>query len=205
MKISSAAHCPVLFAAMCLFLFLANILRADQLEMKNGDRYFGKVTSLNANSLILQSDVLGIVQLPRAKVATILIGTNLVSNVVPSASSNNVPAVAAAPAPTNAAPDSLRQLAAQTNLIQQVQSRFLADAGPEANAKFNELMTALSTGKINADDLRAEARKSLEQVRELKRGLSADETSSLDGYLSILEKFVNESPTNPPTAVAPKP
>ncbi|MEO6182479.1 MAG: hypothetical protein ABIP71_05175 [Verrucomicrobiota bacterium] len=181
-------------------------LHADQVQMQNGDRYFGKITALNTNSLILQSDVLGIVQLPRNKVATILLGTNVVSNIP---SSNNVPALANATATRNTAPEtaSLRQLAAHTNLIQQVQSRYLADAGPEANAKFTELMTGLTTGKLSVNDLRAEAKKSVDQVRELKRGLGEDESSSLDVYLSILDKFLKETPAptgSPVVPAAPK-
>lgn len=188
---------------------LTSALRADQVQMQNGDRYFGKITALNTNALILQSDVLGIVQLPRNKVAAILLGTNLMNSA--HATSNIVAAILPATATTNTtleAPDSLRQLAAHTNLIQQVQSRFLADAGPETNAKFTELMAGLTTGKLNIDDLKAEAKKSVDQVRELKRGLGEDESSSIDVYLSILDKFLKETPApagSSATRPAPKP
>src|SRR6266702_4560980 len=60
-------------------------LRADQVETQSGDRYVGKVLSVNADTLVLQSEVLGTVRLPRAKVAQIILGTNApaVSPVLP--------------------------------------------------------------------------------------------------------------------------
>lgn len=172
--------------------------------MKNGDLYFGKVT-LTTNSLTLQSENLGTVQLPREKVTSIQLGTNQVnvlSVAPPVATSAARPAVVA----TNQAsevPASLRKLAGQTNLIRQVQSKFLSDAGPEANAKFIELMTGLTTGQLSVDDLRAEARSAAEQVRELQGSLGNEAGSSLDFYLSILDRFLKESPPPGGTSVAP--
>ena len=186
-----------IFSFFLVVLSLAtSALHADQVQMHNGDRYFGNISTLNANTLTLQSDVLGIIQLPRNKVASITLGTNVMRKVAGAApsSSNPVSVPSATTNTTAEVPASLRQLAAQTNLIQQVQSRFLAGAGPEANAKFNELMTGLATGKLSVNDLRAEAKKSVEQARELKRGLGEDESSSLDTYLSILDKFLKETP-----------
>src|SRR5437868_2582255 len=66
------------FALVCaaLLLFAAiQCLHADQLEMQNGDRYVGKVLSLNSNVVVLQSEVLGTVNLPRGKVTAITLGT----------------------------------------------------------------------------------------------------------------------------------
>ena len=194
----------------CIFLILfllTSALHADQVQMQNGDRYFGKITSLNTNALVLQSDVLGLVQLPRSKVAAITFGSNVLNNIA--APSNGVATVAPV-ARTNApaeTPASLRQLAAHSNLISQVQNRYLADAGPEANAKFTELMTGLTSGKLNVNDLRAEAKQMADQVRELKKGLGEDESTSLDAYLSILDKFLKEpAPAGAPAArPAPNP
>src|SRR5881397_996696 len=59
-----------------VMLFLATIwLRADQVEMQNGDRYLGTVLSLDTNTLVLRSAVLGTVTLPRGKVALIHFGS----------------------------------------------------------------------------------------------------------------------------------
>ena len=172
--------------------------------MQNGDRYFGKVT-LGTNSLTLLSEILGTVQLPRNKVASITLGTNRASAVATAAPAPGNPSRAALVATNHSSevPASLRKLAGQTNLIQQVQSRFLADAGPEANAKFTELMTGLTTGKMSINGLRAEARSAAAQVRELRRGLDEESGSSLDMYLSILDSFLKESPATAGPAVVP--
>src|SRR5882724_9929051 len=72
------------FSIICALLALlcgSHPLRADQVEMQNGDRYAGKVLALNTNTVVLQSDVLGLVNLPREKVATISLGTVMATNV----------------------------------------------------------------------------------------------------------------------------
>src|SRR6266850_7064294 len=69
------AFCAAL--AMCAVLFLA---RADEVVMQNGDHYYGKVLSLTTNSLALQSEVLGRVNLPRAKVQLVTMGTDAPTN-----------------------------------------------------------------------------------------------------------------------------
>src|SRR5215469_14784891 len=60
-----------------LFIFaVAPLLRADVLEMQNGDRYSGKVLSMSANIIVLNSEVLGRINVPRSKVASMTFGTN---------------------------------------------------------------------------------------------------------------------------------
>ena len=95
---------------------------------------------------------------------------------------------------------SLRQLGANTNFIRQVQAQFLGAAGPEANAKFNELVGGLMSGKLTVDDIRKEAKSAADQLQELKRDLGEDGGWALDGYLAILDNFLRE--TSPPVSVA---
>lgn len=45
-------------ALFCLLTICGLDVRADQIEMSNGDRYVGRVVSMNADTLVLQSDVL---------------------------------------------------------------------------------------------------------------------------------------------------
>ena len=60
---------------ICIALFfVAGGLRADQVEMQNGDRYAGKVIAMTADTIDLQSEVLGKITLPRSKVAAINFG-----------------------------------------------------------------------------------------------------------------------------------
>jgi len=81
-----------------------------------------------------------------------------------------------------------------------VRAQFLSDAGPEANNKFDELAGGLLNGKLSVEDIRAEAKSAADQVRALKREMGDDATSGLDGYLVILDKFLEETtPAAKPT------
>ena len=181
-------------------LVIGSILsRGDQVQMQNGDRYFGRVLSLNTNTLVLQSDVLGSVRLPRGKVALITLGTVTPTNAAGALGApDNRPA-----APTNDVLDlstSLRALGANTNFIRQVQAQFLGDAGPEANNKFNEMVGGLMSGKLTLNDIRTEAKSAADQLRHLKGDLGDDAGWAFDGYLTILENFLRE--TAPPPGVS---
>jgi hypothetical protein len=182
--------------------------RADQVEMQNGDRYVGNVQSLSAETLVLKNEMLGTVRLPRSKVAHI----NLSS--VPPSSPATLHTPAASMGRAAAASDSvddtnitvaLHQLGAHTNLIHQVQKHFLADAGPEANQKFDELLNGLLSGKLNMDDLRAQAQTAADQLRELKRQGGENAGLATDAYLVILDKFLNEMPAPPAATNGPAP
>jgi hypothetical protein len=87
----------------------------------------------------------------------------------------------------------LRQLGANTNFIRQVQAQFLADAGPDANNKFNAMVGGLLSGKLTVEDIRTEAKSAADQLKELKRDLGGDDGGALDSYLAILENFLRES------------
>src|SRR5271170_3219735 len=63
-------------AVIFFMVVAAPCLRADLLEMQNGDRYSGKVLSMSADTVVLESDVLGIINVPRKKVASLAFGTN---------------------------------------------------------------------------------------------------------------------------------
>jgi hypothetical protein len=176
-------RCAAIFFAL---LFLAGGLRADQVEMKNGDRYAGKVISMTADTIVLQSDVLGKLTLPRGKVANINLGASQ-AGTAPLALSNASPDITAA----------LRHLGAPTNFVEQVRQQFLSGAGPEANNKFDELVGGLFSGKFDMDSLRAEAKAAAGQIRELKRQ-GGDVGETLNAYLAILDKFLKETAHSTP-------
>src|ERR1035441_2479575 len=160
----------ILFA---LPLFVAAGLRAEQVELQNGDRYAGKVVSMTADTIVLQSDVLGRITLPRGKLAKINLGAGAATPVFgpPVPLSTNL-AKAPSLVPTNGSPGvvaALRHLGANTNFINQIRKQFLSDAGPEANNKFDELLGGLLSGKLDMNGLRAEAKSAADQIRALKR------------------------------------
>jgi uncharacterized protein len=208
---SLGAGSALLCAALILFAGSGR-LSADQVELQNGDRYVGHVLSLNSNSVVLQSEVLGILRLPRSKVAVITLGPGSMTNsqAVPLAANAQPPPRSAAPinAAANLSP-ALPGLSTSTNLIQQVQKQFLSGAGPEANTKFNELLGGLMSGKLSVDDIRAEAKSAADQLRTLQRESGEDPGFAANAYLSILDHFLKETApagaaTNAPTSSKPQ-
>jgi hypothetical protein len=192
-------------AAFLLFA-AAGRLSADQVEMQNGDRYAGHVLSLNTNTVVLQSDVLGTLRLPRAKVAAITLGTGPATHSPPLPSLTNTLVRSPSVGPTNPATNlspALRQLGASTNLIQQFQKQFLNSAGPEANNKFNDLLGGLMSGRLSVDDICAEAKTAADQLRALKREGGEDAGFAADAYLAILDHFLKETAASGSTTNAP--
>lgn len=197
----------IIFAALKvgLVLLLSPVsLFADQLQMQNGDRYTGKVVSVTEDSLVLQSDVLGKVTLPRNKIASLTFGDAKATNAAPSA-----PVVAATPtvSPNTATTGAdlaaaFRNLGADTNFVQQIRQQMLAGS-PQGGQKYDELVNGLMTGKLNLYDIRSQAKASIDQINELKRELGPEAGDALDSYLNILQNFVNESA--PPQLPTTKP
>jgi len=211
------AQVPFL-AMICapLVVFCAD-LRADQIEMQNGDHYSGTVLALNTNSVVLQNEVLGLVNLPRQKVATITLGAvapanNLAqSGVQPNAKFRSTPVIA-----TNVSHNlaTNQKIAGDTNVIKQVEEQFLTGASPEAKAKFNALASGLMNGSVSVTDIRKEAKAAADQLRAAKRDLGPEAGEAFDGYLAILDAFLQDSasesapvsktPTPLPKAKAPQ-
>jgi len=202
--------CLGLRVSICLAaLLLAGTVAGDQVETVTGDRYVGRVLSLGKDTLVLQSEVLGTLKLPRAQVASITLGSHSVTpttngmSLGPDASAR--PKVALKVSQTTSTNNTaqfdamIRQLGANSNVISKVQEQFLAGSGPEAQGKFNELVSGLLSGKMGVNELRAEAKATLEQAKAAQKELG-DGGSSLDSYLSILEGFLKESaPSVEPT------
>jgi hypothetical protein len=188
-----------LFSTLVSLLVLAGAAQADQVEMQNGDRYNGKILSLTNDTLVLQSELLGNINVPRAKVAKMLLGASASSNATASAS--GLKKVAAKPAAAPAASSSellasIKKLGSQTNEVEQVKQQFLADADPAAKAKFDEMLASLLTGKMSMSDLAGEAKTAAAQLKAMKKELGSEADPALDGYLSILENFLREVPAS---------
>jgi hypothetical protein len=181
-------------------------LRADQLQMQNGDRYTGKVVSVTEDSVVLQSDVLGKVTLPRNKIQTLNFGDAKAADPTLTASTtSSAPVNSPNAATTNAdLAAAFRRLGANTNFVQQVRQQMLTGS-PQAAQKYDELVTGMMSGKLNLNDLRSQAKTSIDQINQLKRELGPEAGDALDDYLTILQNFVDEStpartPVKPVTA-----
>ncbi len=190
---------------MILMFVGAPRLRADLVEMQNGDRYAGKVLSMSADTVVLDSEVLGKINVPRKRVATLMVGTNAVmpkvaANIIVRApGSTNFSAAAPAAALANTNVDlsaALRRLGGNTNFVAQIRQQMLAGS-PEAASKYDELVNGLMSGQLNLNDLRNQARSYADQLREMKRDLGPEAGDSIDAYLSVLDNFLKETADQP--------
>ena len=203
-------------AGMIFIFIAASRLRADEVDMQNGDRYIGTVLSVSGDAVVLKSEELGRITVPRKNVTAMAFGTNAVA---PKAASDT----AAVSAPTNlpAAPSTseltgtnadfsaaYHNLAADTNIVAQIRQQMLA-GNPAATGKFDEMVNGLLDGSLNMNDLRREAQSDEDQLRALKHDLGPDAGDSIDGYLDVLDDFIKESdsataPTNAAAVSQPK-
>ena len=172
--------------------------RADEVVMQNGDMLNGEVLSMSTNSLVLQDDNLGTLTLPRAKITSVAFGkVNPPAPWVAAPANNIVVAHPYNQPETNAVSDleaALRGIRGQTNLIQQVQAQVLgSSASPEAVNKFNELLDGLSTGKIDMNELRAQAQAAADQLESFTNEMGPDASGEAESYLAILNSFLRET------------
>lgn len=191
----SNAKAPPILPLLLAWGLATLITYADQVVMQNGDQYNGRILSVSPTNVVLQSENLGVVNLTRGKVASLSMGLSAVTN-----SPMAVP-VKKTSAPTEL-PAVLRQMANQSNLINQVRSRFLATAGPEANQKFDQLLGDLGSGKLSLADLRAQAKSAAAQLRELEQAGGEDASGMMGLYLSVLDNFLAESESETVTPAA---
>jgi hypothetical protein len=200
-----------------IFIFIAaSRLRADEVDMQNGDRYIGTVLSVSADAVVLKSEELGRITVPRKNVTAMAFGTNAVapkaaSDAATVSSPTNLPAAPSTAELTGTNADfsaAYHNLAADTNIVAQIRQQMLA-SNPAATGKYDELVNGLLDGSLNMNDLRREAQSDEDQLRALKHDLGPDAGDSIDGYLDVLDAFLKESdsataPTNSATVSQPK-
>ena len=159
---------------------------ADQVVMQNGDQYHGKVLSVTTTNVVLQSELLGVVNLTRSKVVKVALESKGATNSAPA----DVALKTNPPVDLSAA---VRQLGSQSNLMQQVRAQFLTAAGPETNEKFTQMINDLTTGKMSVENLRAQAKAAADQLRMLEKDAGDDVSGASGLYLSILDGFLAET------------
>jgi hypothetical protein len=100
--------------------------------------------------------------------------------------------------------DQMRQQGVDPKLISEIQEQIFGKASPAAAAQFNQTMAGLMAGSVSVKDIRAQAQNSIAQIKQARQDLGPEADDLLDGYLNILQQFVNESATdNSITAAAP--
>ncbi len=89
-------------------------------------------------------------------------------------------------------------------MIGALQTKFPLLNTPEASGYFNDTLGGLMTGKLNIQDVRKDAVKARDELKSLQDELGPETGAALNGYMSILNKFIRE--TEPaPSAAAGKP
>jgi hypothetical protein len=202
----NSRNLAVVWFLLCALL-TALSLRADQLQMVNGDHYAGKILSLNSNAIVFESDVLGKVTLPREKIASMSFGAGAAAN-----AATNAPVVARVVTATNRFVHASNNIGAAlrngTNsvAIEQIRQQMLTGTTPEANQKYDELLGGLMNGKLSVNDIRTQAKTSIDQINKMKREMGPQADPMLDSYLEILQNFVNEAePATPAKPALPAP
>jgi len=196
-------------AALAALLVACSVpARAEILQLVNGDQYRGTVLGMNASNIVFQSEIQGRVVLPRNKVAQIVLHDVVARNTTNSAKSANAPLILSGPPSAQAqtvepVSEQMRRQGVDPKIVDQVQQEIFGKGSPAATAKYNELMGGVMSGRLGVQDIRAEAQKTINQVRAMKKDLGDDAGDMLDGYVSILEQFVAESAGAPNEVVAP--
>lgn len=181
---------PILFLVVSF-----QISSADLIECDNGDRYHGKVLSMDEKQVKLKNEITGTLTIPRGRIVTISFR----------AEPSRVERKAGTAAVTNAtAIQPGQKINVDPGTIEKVQNELLSTATPEANEMFQEMIRGLQGGQLNLADIRAQAETTLKELRELQKDLGDDETAGLlSSYGSILENFIRQAPKSPATNALP--
>jgi hypothetical protein len=180
----------VLAGAICL---LPALLKADVIELVNGDRYYGSLIAVTQTNVELKSEIQGKMSISRDKVATIIFRETAAqkTDVAKSASGQKK-------AKISPLADELRAQGINPKDISKIPEEILSGANPEATGQFKEMVAGLMTGQISVDSIRVQAQKSVEEIQAMKEDLGADAGELLDGYLLILEGFLKETDKSDP-------
>lgn len=168
-------------------------LQADSVQLVNGDVVSGKVISLDAKQLKLQSDVFGQMTIERTKIASIHLGDAPVAK---------KPTTPPQPAGAQDLAEQLRRQGVDPKTLNEVKKVFPLLATPAAGNYFDKTVSGLMTGTIGVQDVRKDAVKAVDEIKKLEKELGPEVTQALRPYLGILEEFIRETD---PAKPAPKP
>jgi len=76
--------------------------------------------------------------------------------------------------------------------LDRLMNKFPLLATPEVQQHFNRYLGGLTSGELDLADLRKDAVKARDELKDLKKDLGPY-GGALDGYLSILESFIDET------------
>ena len=196
-----------------VFMFAAaSVLRADEVDMQNGDRYSGKVLSVSADTVVLDSEVLGKINVPRKKVANLVFSSNaaapkVAADAAPASVSTNPPVAGSSAALAKTDVDlsaAFRNLGANTNFVGQIRQQMLV-GNSDAASNYDAMISGLMSGAMSMDDLRRQAQSAADQLREMKREEGSQADPSFNAYLEVLDNFLKETGGTPTNAISTPP
>jgi hypothetical protein len=183
------------------FAISALPVAADSVQLANGDLLNGHVLSLDDKQLRLESETLGQVTIPRAKVVTITLGDGK------AAAPDTTPKAGKPPA--GLTPEGvLKQLQSggvNAKDLADIQKMFPQLADPNASKYFTDTVQGLLGGTKSVDDIRKEAIRARDMAKKTLKGLGPDADAAIAPYLAILEKFIGETKPATPPAKAKEP
>lgn len=174
---------------------------AEVVETANGERLIGKVVSLDTKKLQLESESFGLITIDRSNVATIwLIGSpKTYRNATVSDDAKASPSEKLSTAFRNVQTSGevlnlLRKSGGvDADTMSQLKKQFPMLETPEVKLYFTDKVGGLMTGRLSVQDIRKDAVKAVDQINEIKKDLGPQAAGALDGYLSILENFIERS------------
>jgi hypothetical protein len=195
----------------CLVTLACQPLRADILELVNGDHYSGTVISMTPTNVEFRSDIQGLVKIPRDKVAGMSFRPTVVAKPIARPATVPPPAPAAASAtasntPSSAVIEQMRQQGVDPKMMDQIQKQLMGTSTPETTKMFNEMVGGLTSGSLSVQDIRSQAQKAIKDIQSAKKDLGGESSELLDGYAAILQSFINETESSAkPVPPTPKP
>lgn len=169
-----------LFPLLSSLVVALAFIRADVVECDNGDRYNGKVLSMDEKEVKLQNDIAGTITIPRVRIVGIQF--------------RQMPARAANRPATNAAAISAKAPTWDAAALERIQNEYLATATPEANQMFQEMVQGMQSGQLNLGDLRARAAATLRDLRAAQKESGEDALGGiLETYGEVLESFLQQT------------
>ena len=207
-------------AAFAAALFTASLALADVVKLANGDTLHGKIVSIDDEKVVLESDVFGKVVVARERVLGVVFADGKGPDGGPAVEAEpKTGDRAETPGEIidrlineEFGPDALRELSRGAKIVanpgdvvrelqrEGIDPKYINEltvaipgfTAPPVQDYFYGTVEGLKTGRINLGDIRKDAVKVRDQIESLKKDLGPD-AAALDGYLGILNGFIEET------------
>lgn len=214
-----------LFFLIALFLFaLPATVRADRLQLSNGDEIEGELLEVSESIIRFRHPVLGTFTVPRQQVHAIELGKERGGNRIMADGSEAPPETpeevidrlvnpqvtpdavkklekgAMKHATPEGAVEQLRREGVDSKMMGQLHGMLPGFGSPEVQKIFEDRVTGLMSGSLTINDIRNEAIDVRDQLKELMDDLGSG-GEALRGYYGILDGFIKKTDPNAPLTI----